>query len=251
MVVNVVSWRMPVICMLAVVTAGGVLVYNNQSNKASQSDLSEKTIIEQSSVPAAAKNNTPPEKKRATLLTVKPVKHSSKKQTIYYQPVAAVMADADSNKRASSKQNIDDTAANNDDIDTTTPLDESLVLDYAGKKKPVAKTEKVATAGSETVIVNPATAKKGNAVHPQTGWDKFEKYVYDKAVSPDGKTGMVKLSFTVNTDGTLADFKVVKSVSTVADQMAIDIIKNGPGWMGETNGQARTITNTVQFHKAG
>jgi TonB family protein len=246
---------MPVIGMLALITAGGVLVYNNQSNKTQQSAFSANTITEQSAVPAFAGNNTPPEKKIAAMLITKPAKHTSKKKAIYHQPITAVIADIDSNKRVSAKQNIDDTATNSDDNNVVTPLDESLVLDYAGKKKGLAKTDNAATVksvtSSETVIVNPAANKKTNAVHPQTGWVDFEKYIYEKAVSPDGKIGMVKLSFTVNTDGTLADFKVIKSVSAVADQRAIDIVKNGPGWMGESNGQARIMTNTVQFHKAG
>jgi TonB family protein len=241
---------MPVVGMLALIMAGGLLVYNNQSQKAQQTVFTERATTDQSSAGIVNENNNnTPEKKTAVAVVKSQV--SKKKRITHHKLVAAIVPDVDSNKKVVSKQ---DNTVNTDDNDPATPLDESLVLDYASKKKGVTKTDNATAVksgqNSETVIVNPI-GKKSNTVHPQTGWANFEKYVYGKAISPDGKTGMVKLSFTVNTDGILSDFKVIKSVSAVADQMAIDIVKNGPGWMGESNGQPRTITNSVQFHKAG
>jgi len=105
----------------------------------------------------------------------------------------------------------------------TTPLDESLVVSYS--------------------------KKKNEAAHPQTGWANFKKYIQDKAVSPDGKTGDTELSFTVNTNGALSDFKIIKSLGDRTDKTAIEIIKNGPSWVGQADGP-KPVTLKVTFVKA-
>jgi len=67
------------------------------------------------------------------------------------------------------------------------------------------------------------------------------------AISPDGKTGKVRISFTVNANGTLDNFKVTKSLSTTADAKAIDLIRNGGSWVGDTDGTPHKITIKVIF----
>lgn len=42
--------------------------------------------------------------------------------------------------------------------------------------------------------------------------------------------GKVILTFTVNPDSTLRDFKIVKSLSPSLDQAAINMVKHGPAW---------------------
>jgi hypothetical protein len=58
----------------------------------------------------------------------------------------------------------------------------------------------------------------------------------------------VLLSFTVNGRGGLSGFTVVQSLSASADQKAIDLISNGPGWVGNIDGQPHVVTVTVSFH---
>ncbi len=108
--------------------------------------------------------------------------------------------------------------------DGPAPLNEVLVIDMAAQKK--AATE----------------------AHPQSGWNNFTKYLQDNAVSPDGKTGAVKLTFIVNNDGTFSDFKVKTELSEVANKKAIELVKNGPLWDANTNGQPKEITLDVNFH---
>lgn len=110
-----------------------------------------------------------------------------------------------------------------DETDAT-PLDESLVMTYSTQKK--------------------STQKAG----PQPGWEIFEKYINDNAISPDGKTGTVEVSFTVNNNGKLNDFKATKNLSDAAGKKAIEIIKDGPEWIGETNAEPKAVTVKVQFH---
>jgi hypothetical protein len=108
--------------------------------------------------------------------------------------------------------------------DGPTPLNEMLVVDMAAQKKAAVE------------------------AHPQSGWNNFTKYLQDNAVSPDGKTGTVKLTFTVNNDGSFSDFVVKNELSEVANKKAIDLIKNGPLWDASTNGKAKEITLDVNFH---
>ena len=82
---------------------------------------------------------------------------------------------------------------------------------------------------------------------PETGWSSFKKYLQTNATLPDGTTGNVNISFTVGPDGSLSDFKIKKSLNAVADQKAIDLIKNGPSWIGNNNHKAETVTVKVKF----
>lgn len=85
------------------------------------------------------------------------------------------------------------------------------------------------------------------SAHPQNNWSSFKKYLQTNAVLPDGTTGIVNVSFTVDADGSLSDFKVKKSLNAVADQKAIDLIKNGPSWIGNNNHKPETVTVKVKF----
>ncbi len=86
---------------------------------------------------------------------------------------------------------------------------------------------------------------------PSTGWDDLEGYLRKSAVSPDGKTGVVKLSFTVNADNSLSDFKVIKGVSVQTDNAAIKLIKDGPLWYSSPDDKAQVVTVNIKFHIRG
>jgi len=132
----------------------------------------------------------------------------------------------------------------------------------AVKKKPTetvdtsksAVTEEEATPIDEMVVMgmaaqaDKATVASIREAHPKIGWGNFENYIKEKAVSPDGKAGTVKVAFIVNTDGTCDNFKVKSGLTEAADQKAIELIKNGPSWTGNADGQARETTVNVEFH---
>ena len=87
------------------------------------------------------------------------------------------------------------------------------------------------------------------AAHPANGWADFKKYLKDNAKSPDGKTGLVKISFTVNEYGALSDFKIKKSLGAETDNAAIQLIQNGPYWLTNTDHKPETVTIRVKFAK--
>lgn len=100
------------------------------------------------------------------------------------------------------------------------------------------------------VAVGYGTKKKGTSAHPQGEMAAFKKYLQTNAILPDNTiTGTVAVTFTVNPDGSLTEIKIKKSLSPVADQKAIDLIKAGPIWVGNTNGQPEQVTVKVKFDK--
>ena len=120
------------------------------------------------------------------------------------------------------------------DLMGSSPLDESLVMDFAAKKKLDTK--------ANTSLTN-------EEVYPKVGWNDFEKYI-NALASTDGKTGNVQLSFVVNSNGSLSDFKVINGLSESADAKAIELVKNGPSWVGNTAVPSKQVTVTVKFHSS-
>jgi TonB family protein len=100
---------------------------------------------------------------------------------------------------------------------------------------------------SEVVVTN-RDVRVGKA-HPRNGWDNFNKYLRDNAVSPDGKAGTVELSITINANGNIGNIRIAKTLSPAADAKAIKLIKNGPLWSGNSNGKPEEVKVRVEFRK--
>jgi TonB family protein len=66
---------------------------------------------------------------------------------------------------------------------------------------------------------------------------------------PDGKTGVVRLAFTVNKDGSITNIVVKKGASLEMNQKAISLVKDGPGWKGASDGQPKVKRLRIKFHK--
>jgi hypothetical protein len=99
---------------------------------------------------------------------------------------------------------------------------------------------------AEVVVVKDKDTENVDA-HPKDGWKAFNDYLKKNSQSPDGKTGKVKVSFSVAADGSLSQFKIIKSLSDVADKQAIILISNGPVWLGNTDGKSKSITVSIKF----
>ncbi|MGN6178751.1 MAG: carboxypeptidase-like regulatory domain-containing protein [Mucilaginibacter sp.] len=82
---------------------------------------------------------------------------------------------------------------------------------------------------------------------PSTGWSDFYGYLHQSAVSPDGKKGAVKLSFKVNADNSLSDFRIIKGVSTQTNNLAIKLVKDGPEWYSPSDDKAQMVTISIKF----
>ena len=127
-------------------------------------------------------------------------------------------------------------------------------IGYSGKKVKADQDsmrislEPTGNALAEVVVVKETENNtSAQEAHPHDGWKSFNDYLEKNAQSPDGKTGKVKISFTVAPNGSLSQFKVVKNLSDDADKQAISLISTGPPWVGNADGKPKEVTVTVKF----
>lgn len=129
-------------------------------------------------------------------------------------------------------------------------LASSQESEKAGKEKIVAAKRR--SARSETlkkIIPSPHSStgkdkrmsKDGNAVsaQPTLGKAEYLKYLranvkYPTAAIDNHISGEVIVSFIVNSDSTLTDFKIEKGIGYGCDQELIRLIKGGPPWIPAT-----------------
>jgi len=107
---------------------------------------------------------------------------------------------------------------------------------------------------AEVVVTNPKKDDDNGdvsvtAAHPQLGWGSLKKYLQTNAVLPDNTTGTVTVTFTVFPSGITDEFTIKKGLNETADQKAIELIKNGPSWVGSTNNKPEVVTVKVKFQK--
>lgn len=136
--------------------------------------------------------------------------------------------------------------------------DQTLAVNYIGYN---SKKVKVNNGEALNISLQPASSslsevvvtKKDNSevvaedARPKDGWQSYNEYLKKNAQSPDGKTGKVKVSFVVAADGSLNQFKITKSLSDAADKKVIDLINNGPAWIGGTNGKPKEVKVSLSF----
>lgn len=97
----------------------------------------------------------------------------------------------------------------------------------------------------EATLTN--NANNRSAAHPQAGWSKYDRYLNSSSVSPDHQTGTVTLSFWVDKNGAISNVTVVTTLSDDADKKAIDLVKKGPKWIGNTNGKPEQVELAINF----
>lgn len=107
-----------------------------------------------------------------------------------------------------------------------------------------------------TSTITPASTANMYA-RPVRGYENLKSYLrQQQAQALTGpnkltlKKGKVIIKFTVNPNGSLTDFEVVKSLNKATDQAAIEFIKNGPEWQpGSQRGKqiAQKITLPIIF----
>lgn len=65
---------------------------------------------------------------------------------------------------------------------------------------------------------------------PAIGFTLYKKYLKDN-IRKTGKSGKVKLTFSVDEDGALRDFVILESLDLDCDREAIRLVQNGPAWL--------------------
>ncbi|MGZ3762632.1 MAG: energy transducer TonB, partial [Mucilaginibacter sp.] len=100
---------------------------------------------------------------------------------------------------------------------------------------------------SEVVVVGYGSTKANSEAAPIGGWDAYNTYLKQAAVMSTGETGKVKLSFTVAPNGTISDIQVISGDNKTMNDKAIDIILNGPKWIGGS--KPKIVKLKIVFHK--
>lgn len=92
-------------------------------------------------------------------------------------------------------------------------------------------------------IVEEKPKFRGGDQNDFTKW-VFSQIVYPEIAKENGVQGRVMLTFTVNTDGSVSDVKVLRSVDSSLDKEAVRVVSNSPKW---TPGKQRDKPVKVKF----
>jgi hypothetical protein len=218
-------WKMLAITASALIVlfVGGFLISGNQPVRSQQpiSKLNRESIAAQPlAYDTSVKDNKGAPADKTT--TVPAVPNKTKAVPHHKKNVRKAKVVADSVAVATSVGTKHD--------DGPTPLNEMLVMAITSPKK-----------------ADDGTYNENDA-HPKAGWDNFEKYLSIEAIAPNGKPGIVKLTFMVSGTGALNDFKVKEGLSNLTDKKAVELVKNGPSWTGSVNKQTTEVTVSINFH---
>ena len=83
--------------------------------------------------------------------------------------------------------------------------------------------------------VKDSLLREESEAEPADGWTNYDIYVDNNIRipninQPSAKSGIVELSFTVNKNGLLTNFKIEHSLDAASDREAIRLVKEGPRW---------------------
>ncbi len=135
---------------------------------------------------------------------------------------------------------------------------ETLVFSYIGmssREIPVTGTDPInvtlasdVTALEEVVVTGYGYSSGSEEVvkvgaRPVDGYSSFRNYVkenlrYPETAKSNNITGRVVVLFTVNSNGSLSNFRIRKSLGYGCDEEAIRLIKEGPAWQPGSAGDA-------------
>src|SRR5690606_23519239 len=106
-------------------------------------------------------------------------------------------------------------------------------------------TLKTFTPVKEEVSLN--VPRRKTTAGPKDGWAAFRKYLNINSELESGEIGFVVIEFVIRPNGELSNFKVLKSLSKLADARATDLIKNYQSWVGSPAG-AHKVKVMVRFN---
>lgn len=85
--------------------------------------------------------------------------------------------------------------------------------------------------------------------HPKNGWGNYRKYLKTSEGFSVGAVGLVKLSFEVDHEGNISNIKVLEGLTDLANKKAIELVTDGPVWIGNTSGAPEKVTFKIKFLK--
>jgi hypothetical protein len=137
------------------------------------------------------------------------------------------------------------------DAKSKDPFDETRKND--DEQRPVQMSRSKAEFG----VQNPITGKSwsynvaNHEAQPTGGFEEWAEYIKKNQKKGLGK-GLVKISFWVEKDGSLSDFKVIQNLNQDAENEAIRLIKDGVKWIPKVvnaNPKRKRIEQTFVFEE--
>lgn len=118
----------------------------------------------------------------------------------------------------------------------------------------IALPENRQSLNEEVVVLGYSRKKAKRAVYqppqPGEGLDRYKEYLAKHVrypASAGGVKGTVRVAFTVNADGTLEDFKILRTLQPDCDAEAIRVVKEGPAWIPASDGRSTRAQVDVPF----
>lgn len=126
---------------------------------------------------------------------------------------------------------------------------------YVALNTPVHKNAVIPLSASsrslnDVVVVGYSAQKNSiDSIMPVVGWQKFDDYVQHCILTRYlmGDSGIVKVGFKVNIDGTLSRFEILKGLNSKRNKQAIEILKNGSLWISKFKNNQSFTTYEIVF----
>ena len=100
---------------------------------------------------------------------------------------------------------------------------------------------------SEVVVTNYGEANMEKA-HPVSGWVAYKKYLEENALSINGYSGNVTISFIINRKGIPTDLRIIEGNNTILNQRAMRLLLDGARWIRNPGNVNEEITLSIKFH---
>jgi outer membrane biosynthesis protein TonB len=103
---------------------------------------------------------------------------------------------------------------------------------------------------NEVVTVGYGSQRAVKDAEPPGGYEEYTDYLKSSVKKPASAPlvkGNVRVSFTVGTDGSLSNFRIVRGLTDACNAEAIRVIKEGPAWTPSSNGKAQQRIVDVPF----
>ncbi len=138
---------------------------------------------------------------------------------------------------------VDDDVKVEDNLLFTTEDDKNLGVEIIEYKAAAKEEEEIEEEVIPFAIVEDKPKFQGGDQNDFTKW-VFKNIVYPEIAKENGVAGRVTLQFTVETDGSVKNVKVLRGVDSSLDKEAVRVVSSSPKW---TPGKQRGKAVKVQF----
>jgi periplasmic protein TonB len=116
-----------------------------------------------------------------------------------------------------------------DDVQASNPDSDQKLVSGSGKSDDLLTGQDGERSDEPYVIVEVPPTFKGGGIEKFREWVQ-KRTIYPQIAQDNGIKGKVSVSFVVETDGSVSNVKIVKSVNALLDEEAVKAIESSPKW---------------------